>query len=217
MYLNTLLITGYFLSVKIMTKHNLEDFLISIQACTGINWHKCGTSHASFTHFTSDIWWIPHLFVHFYICFTKNVSVKAWKFECHPNELSFENLQTTGCFTSSVKITTGYSKKDLLVLITFCFYTFLYSVHLSQFIFFRLKCLFVTECNWLFHKQCVCFYDLVSLQTICSMHEPGVHSKFSSLQGNWASLFQKMTYMQVLVFYLQKHLRITYIMILCVD
>ena len=98
-----------------------------------------------------------------------------------------------------------------------CFYTFLYLVHLSQLIFLRLKCLFVTECNWLFHKQCVCFYDLVSLQTICNIHEPGVHSKFSSLQGNWASLFQKMTYMQVLVFCLRKHLRITYIMILCVD
>ena len=98
-----------------------------------------------------------------------------------------------------------------------CFYTFLYSVHLSQLTFLRLKCLFVTECNWLFHKQCVCFYDLMSLQTICNMHEPGVHSKFSSLQGNWASLFQKMIYMQVLVFCLRKHLRITYIMILCVD
>lgn len=121
-----------------------------------------------FTCYASGIWWIPHLFDNFYgcmfeACFTKNVLVRAWKFENDPYQLYFGNFQTTGCYTSSVKITTKYSKKDFLVWIIFYVHAILpeFTVHQSWPIFQVFKCLFITKCNGLFQKQCICFYEPV--------------------------------------------------------
>ena len=55
---------------------NLQN--LTKQAWLGINWYRCGTSHATLTYLTSGLWWIPHSKEGFLTCVTKTVLVTEY-------------------------------------------------------------------------------------------------------------------------------------------